>query len=80
MEVSMCLAIPAQIVEMDGSRARVSLQGNVREADLSLVDDPQVGEWVLVHAGFAIEKLTEAVAQETLDLLMQTQEAADVKG
>ena len=73
----MCLAIPARIVEVNGSRARVSLEGNVREADLSLVEDAGVGDWVLVHAGFAIEKLSPEDAEETLKLIMQVQEVAD---
>ena len=72
----MCLAIPARIVEVAGSSARVSLEGNVREADLSLVEDAGVGDWVLVHAGFAIEKLSPDDAKETLSLIMQMQEDA----
>ena len=67
----MCLAIPAEIVEVTGSRARVSLEGNIREADLSLVEEAGVGDWVLVHAGFAIEKLSPEDAEETLKLIMQ---------
>ena len=59
----MCLAIPAQIVEIQGERARVELAGNIQEADLSLVDSPAVGDWVLLHAGFAIEKLTPQDAE-----------------
>ena len=70
----MCLAIPARIVELSGHRAKIELLGNVREADLSLVENPALGEWVLVHAGFAIEKLSEEDARETLNLLMQVEE------
>jgi hydrogenase expression/formation protein HypC len=73
----MCLAIPSQIREISGTRARVALEGNVREADVSLIDEPAVGEWVLVHAGFAIEKLTQEEAEETLSLLMKAYEAYD---
>jgi hydrogenase expression/formation protein HypC len=62
----MCLAIPA--------RAKIELLGNVREADMSLVENPALGEWVLVHAGFAIEKLSEEDACETLNLLTQVEE------
>ena len=69
----MCLAIPARIIEMSGSRARVSLAGNVREADLSLLEEAAVGDWVLVHAGFALEKLSPEDAEETLNLMMQLQ-------
>ena len=64
----MCLAIPTQITEIDGSRCKVELQGNVIEADVSLIDTPAVGDWILVHAGFAIEKLDAEDAMETLRL------------
>ena len=64
----MCLAIPARITQMNGMRGRIELEGNVIEADLSLVDAPEVGDWVLVHAGFAIEKLAPEDAEETLRL------------
>jgi hydrogenase expression/formation protein HypC len=70
----MCLAIPARIDSIDGNRARVSLQGNVIEADLSLVDAPAVGDWVLVHAGFAIEKLDPHEAEETLALFAEARQ------
>jgi hydrogenase expression/formation protein HypC len=69
----MCLAVPARIIEISGSRARVSLAGNVREADLSLLEEAAVGDWVLVHAGFALEKLSAEDAEETLNLIMQLQ-------
>jgi hydrogenase expression/formation protein HypC len=68
METIMCLAIPARIIEIEGARGRIELEGNIRDADLSLVEAPAVGDWVLVHAGFAIEKLDEEDAQETLKL------------
>ena len=54
----MCLAVPVQVVTVDGDEATVALEGNVRTANLSLVGDAAVGEWVLLHAGFAIEKIT----------------------
>ena len=70
----MCLAIPAQITEIEGGRGKVTLSGNVREADFSLIDDPTIGDWVLVHAGFAIEKLDPEDARETLALFSEMQE------
>jgi len=65
----MCLAVPSRIVEIAGNRAKVEVSGNAIEADLSLVEDTAVGDWVLVHAGFAIEKLDPEDAEETLRLL-----------
>ncbi len=70
----MCLAIPAQITEIEDRRGKVTLAGNVREADFSLIDAPAVGDWVLVHAGFAIEKLDPKDARETLALFAEMQE------
>ena len=64
----MCLAIPSQITEIDGHRAKIELAGNVRDADLSLIEEAKVGDWVLVHAGVANEKLTPADADATLRL------------
>ena len=70
----MCLAIPAQITEIEGGRGKVSLAGNVRETDFTLIDNPAIGDWVLVHAGFAIERLDPEDALETLALFSEMQE------
>ena len=67
----MCLAIPARVIEVEGTRAKAELSGNIISADLSLVDGAAVGDWVLVHAGFAIEKLDPEDAKETLELFAE---------
>jgi len=67
----MCLAVPVQVVFVEGDQATVALEGNTRTANLSLVGDAAVGEWVLLHAGFAIEKITPEEARETLGLLRE---------
>ncbi len=67
----MCLAVPVQVVWVEGDQATVALEGNTRTANLSLVGDAAVGEWVLLHAGFAIEKITPEEAEETLGLLRE---------
>jgi hydrogenase expression/formation protein HypC len=64
----MCWAIPVQIDDIDGKMARVELSGTTREIGLQLVDNPEMGDWVLVHAGFAIQKLDEEEARERLEL------------
>ena len=64
----MCLAIPARVTSISGTKAKVEIGGNVRDADLSLLDDVQVGDYVMLHAGFAISKYEEEEARETLDL------------
>lgn len=68
----MCLAIPAQISELhEGNMATVDILGVTREISVDLTPSVQVGEYVLVHAGFAIEVVDEQFAQETLDLIRE---------
>jgi len=63
----MCLAIPVRITQILGeSRALASAGGIVREIDITLVDDVQVGDYVILHVGFALSKLDENEAQQTL--------------
>lgn len=77
----MCLAIPAQVETIDdGSLATVNILGVKRQIALDLTPKATVGDYVLVHAGFAIEVVTEEDAQETLDLIRQFPELADVEG
>ncbi len=65
----MCLAVPMQITEIAESGLGVGdLDGSRHEVDLSLLDDPQTGDYVIVHAGYAIEKLDVAEANERLKL------------
>lgn len=69
----MCLAIPAQIASMDadGQTARVSLGGVTKEISLALVDGVAVGDYVLVHVGYALNRLSEDEAARTLALISQ---------
>ena len=71
----MCLGVPGKIVEIyeqGGLRmARVDFGGVFREACLSYVPEAKVGEYCIIHVGFAISILSESDAQETLDLLKQ---------
>jgi hydrogenase expression/formation protein HypC len=65
----MCWAVPAKIDRIDGSVGAVELDGTIRQVGLQLIDDPRVGDYVLVHAGFAIQKLNEEEAAETIRVL-----------
>ena len=67
----MCLAIPSKIIKIENNMATIDVEGVQREASLLLLEDARVGDYVIVHAGFAISKLDEAAAQETLDLLRE---------
>jgi len=64
----MCLAIPMRVVEVEGDKAVVDAGGNRRQVSIALLDDVKVGDYVLIHAGFAISKWTEEEARETLNL------------
>jgi len=65
----MCLAVPAKILEINDLAARVDVGGNVREANIALVEGVEVGDYVLLHAGFAISKYDPEEARRTLELL-----------
>ena len=68
----MCLAIPAQVKEIDeGNFATVDILGVTREISLDLTPQAGVGDFVLVHAGFAIEVVDPDYAQETIDLIKE---------
>jgi hydrogenase expression/formation protein HypC len=67
----MCLAVPARIVECNGDEAVVDLQGNTLRVSRVLTPEAGTGDWVLVHAGFALTQLDEAEARETWDYLQQ---------
>lgn len=63
----MCLAIPAKVISVQGSNAKVDFGGVTREINISLVK-AKVGEYVIVHAGFAIQKLNVEEARETFKI------------
>lgn len=70
----MCLAIPMKIVKIEGDRATVEISGVKKEVNLTLIEDPKLNDYVLIHAGYAIEKLDEGEARETLDLIKEMAE------
>jgi hydrogenase expression/formation protein HypC len=71
----MCLAIPSEIVEIRDQTAIIDLAGVRREVSLLLLpEEASVGEYVLVHAGFAIQKIDKEAAEETLQLLEEIAE------
>ena len=68
----MCLAIPAQVVELrDGDNAVVDLAGVRKEISLALVDNVAVGDYVIVHVGYALNKLDPEEAAKTLTLFAE---------
>ena len=68
----MCLAVPGRVVHIDGRTARVDYGGGlVREARLDVLPEVGTGEYVLVHAGYAISRLDRQEAEETLKLIRE---------
>ena len=65
----MCLAIPAKVISIDGSSAKVTIEDVEYTASLLLLDHVRPGDFIMLHAGFAIEKLDPQEAAETLRLL-----------
>jgi hydrogenase expression/formation protein HypC len=65
----MCLSVPGKIVRIKKNMARVDVGGTLRDISLDLCPEVSMGEYVLIHAGFAIQKVDEEEAKETLDLL-----------
>jgi hydrogenase expression/formation protein HypC len=65
----MCLAIPVKVVKVKGKLAEVDMSGVKRQADIRFLEHIKPGDYILLHAGFAIEKIDEKEAQETLKLL-----------
>ncbi len=70
----MCLGIPGKVIEIEKNVAKVDVGGVSRDISLDLCPDVSVGEYVLIHTGFAIQKVDEEEAKETLDLLRQMAE------
>jgi hydrogenase expression/formation protein HypC len=65
----MCLSIPARIESISGNMAEVSAGGSVFKAGLHMIEDAKPGDYILLHAGFAIQKISEEEAAETLRII-----------
>lgn len=80
----MCLAIPGKVISISGDdpltrMGKVDFSGVIKQASLAYVPDVQVGEYVIVHVGFALSKVDEAEAQKVFEYLKQMQELGDLK-
>ncbi|MCG6911785.1 MAG: HypC/HybG/HupF family hydrogenase formation chaperone [Deltaproteobacteria bacterium] len=75
----MCLAIPSKIVKIENGVGTIDVDGVRRTASLLLVEDAAVGDYVIVHAGFALHKIDEADAMASLRLLKEAAEFAEKK-
>lgn len=76
----MCLAVPAKVIEIDGDMAVVESEGVRREGNIVFVPDAEVGDYVLIHAGFAIKKWTEEDAREFDEIMRDVKQESDAEG
>ena len=67
----MCLAIPARIVEIRGDMGTIDMEVTRRQVSLLLLEDARVNDYVIVHAGFAIHRIDEAEAMESIRILRE---------
>jgi hydrogenase expression/formation protein HypC len=70
----MCLSIPAKIDKIDGDMATVTVGGATYRASLMMIEDVKVGDYILLHTGFAIQKISQEEAEETLRLFDEFEE------
>jgi hydrogenase expression/formation protein HypC len=70
----MCLGVPARVKSIEGSEATVSLGDVEYKASLLLLNDVQVGDFIILHAGFAIEKVDQKEADETIRLIREMEQ------
>ncbi|MBM3183621.1 MAG: HypC/HybG/HupF family hydrogenase formation chaperone [Chloroflexi bacterium] len=68
----MCLAVPVQVVSVEGNEAEVDIGGVKRKVSITLTPDARVGDYVLLHTGYAISVIDQAEAQETLGEAQET--------
>ncbi len=73
----MCLAVPMQLIEVSGSIGTVEIWGVKRDVDISLVDPICIGDYVLIHAGFAISKIDATEALRTIEVFKELSEHLD---
>ncbi|ASJ06781.1 HypC/HybG/HupF family hydrogenase formation chaperone [Thermococcus pacificus] len=73
----MCLAVPGRIIEIEGKTAVVDFGGVKREVRLDLLPEAKVGDYVIVHTGFAIERLDEKRALEILEAWAEVERALE---
>lgn len=73
----MCLAVPLKITNIEGMKAVAEVEGVKRNIRIDFIDNAMVGDYVIVHAGFAIEKLNQEQAEENLRLIKEVADALE---
>jgi hydrogenase expression/formation protein HypC len=76
----MCLSVPAKVIAIEGDMADVSVGGTIFKASLRMVENVEIGSYILLHTGFAIQKINEEEALETLQILKEMKDASNEQG
>ena len=76
----MCLAIPAKVIEINGETGKASIGGTTVNIGLQMVENIRIGDYVLVHTGFALQKISEEEALETLEIIKEYENSLDLPG
>lgn len=74
----MCLGVPVKIVEVNDKMGKAEIGGVLREVNLSFMEDIKIGDYILMHAGFAIQKMDEEEAMKTLTLINEVLDSYEV--
>lgn len=75
---AMCLAVPVKIVSIDGEQAETEIAGVKRRVSIVLTPEAKIGDYVLLHTGYAISVLDQAEAEETLKLLEEIASLSEI--
>ena len=70
----MCLSVPAKVLSIEGDMAKVAVGETICNASLQIVEDIRVGDYILLHTGFALQKLSKEEAEETFRLFEELEE------
>ncbi|OVE73362.1 hydrogenase assembly protein HupF [bacterium B13(2017)] len=73
----MCLAVPAKIISLELNEALVDMDGVNAKVDVSIIEEPKIGDYVLIHSGIAIQKYDEDEAKKTLELIREIAKVND---
>ena len=76
----MCLAVPMKLIEFEEKNGVVEIEGVKRNVNLSFIEDPKIGDYLIVHAGFAIQRLDEEEAEENIRLMKEFWDALEEGG
>jgi hydrogenase expression/formation protein HypC len=75
----MCLSIPAKVLSVEGNTARASVGGAIVQTSLHLVDDVKPGDYILIHTGFALQKISEEEALETIRIIKELDQETGIE-